>query len=108
MYFIGSVGLSLAWRQLDRPEKALEALQSASRERQRTHPFGKEAWMMVQLELARFYREHGRDQDADAIEVELRQLMAVAEPDFWLVRELDADRKAVDSLAMLPPSSPSN
>ena len=51
-------------------------------------PYGKEAWMASQLQLARLYREQGWLEEADQIAEELAVLMAAADADFWLVREL--------------------
>ena len=45
--------------------------------------------MRVQWRLAQLYRELGREAEAQAIEGELRELLAYADPDYWLVRELE-------------------
>ena len=88
IYFLALQALASAWLELDDRENALQALELASRQKHRTHPFARESWMALQLQLASLYRELGRDQDALAIEAELRRLMVLADPDFWLVQKL--------------------
>ena len=88
IYYESSIGLAHGWRDLDEPERAVAALERASRQRKQTHPYAREHWLRAQLELAKLYRTLGRVDDADAIENELRQLMRLADSDFWLVQEV--------------------
>jgi len=46
--------------------------------------------MRVRLRLAQLYRRLDRDAEALEIEAELRELLRYADPDLWLVRQLEA------------------
>ncbi len=48
--------------------------------------------MIVQLRLAAIYRKLGREADAMELEDEIRALLARADPDYWLLRRLQAGR----------------
>ena len=88
MYFVAASGLASVWPELGEPAGALAALEEASQQKRRSHPYARESWMRVQLDLASLYRELGRASDAQRLEDELRALLVYADPDFWLVREL--------------------
>ncbi|MDA2914237.1 tetratricopeptide repeat protein [Acidobacteriia bacterium AH_259_A11_L15] len=77
-------------RQGDLP-RAIQVLETASQEKKRAF-FGGDAydWMRVQMGLAQLYRKVGREQDAQKIEAELRKLLAYADPDHALLRQLQA------------------
>ena len=79
--------LSLAWEALGEPERGLQVLEEASRQKPRILT-GRYYWMLVQLRLAELYREVGRDEEALAIEDELRRYCAYADPDFPILQEL--------------------
>jgi tetratricopeptide (TPR) repeat protein len=51
-------------------------------------------WMKNRIQLAGLYRRMGREQEARKIEDELRKLLACADPDHALVRELNQPRPA--------------
>jgi len=88
-YFRIARSLSHAWRELGQPERALEVLEEASRQRPRLLHAHRNYWMEVQLRLAELYRDLGRDQEALEIEDELRRYCAYADPDFPILLELE-------------------
>jgi tetratricopeptide (TPR) repeat protein len=51
-------------------------------------------WMRTRLQLAGLYRRLGREQEARRIDDELRKLLAYADPDHQLVRELNRSESA--------------
>ena len=89
IYFLGSDSLADALRKMGDSDRALRALEEASLQRSRVFPHAGSFWLRVQWRLAQLYRELGREAEAQAIEGELRELLAYADPDFWLVRELE-------------------
>ncbi|HVS03497.1 MAG TPA: hypothetical protein VMT16_12060, partial [Thermoanaerobaculia bacterium] len=88
-YFLGAQALAIAYRRLGRDEDALSVLERAVAERARSYPNGTELWLDTQLRLARLHRELGNAAEAERLENELRDLMRLADPDFWLVRALE-------------------
>ena len=52
-------------------------------------------WMRNQLRLADLYSQIGRHADAEKIKDELRKLLTYADPDHWMVKELN--RKAASN-----------
>ncbi len=50
-------------------------------------------WVRVQGQLAQLYREMGRDEDASKIEAELRSLLALADADHPILRQLDRTKE---------------
>ncbi len=51
-------------------------------------------WMRVRWKLAQVNRKLGRLAEARAIEAELRDLLVYADPDLWLLRQLQALEEA--------------
>jgi hypothetical protein len=77
---------------------ALRILEAASGTRDRVHKDPTHVgylWMRVQVRLAELYRDLGRFDDAERIESDLLRLLEHADPDFAILRELDARRSAV-------------
>jgi serine/threonine protein kinase/tetratricopeptide (TPR) repeat protein len=77
---------------------ALRILEAASGTRDRVHKDPTHVgylWMRVQVRLAELYRDLGRLDDAERIESDLLRLLEHADPDFAILRELDARRSAV-------------
>ena len=70
---------------------AIQLLEEASK--QRPLWFGglgpPSSWLRIKAQLAQLYREMGRDADARKIEDELRRLLALADSDHPLLRQLD-------------------
>jgi tetratricopeptide (TPR) repeat protein len=69
----------------DHQPKALEVLVEA---RRRDHTMQPIFWVRNLAHLAASYRKLGREPEAREIEDELRQLLAVADPDFYIVKQL--------------------
>jgi tetratricopeptide (TPR) repeat protein len=96
MYFEASESLARAWEQAGSIPNALRVLEEASAQKARA-VWGGARWMDVQLHLARLYRELGREADAQGIEAELRRLLVYADPDFWLLRQLERQSGTADA-----------
>ena len=93
-YFLGSLILAEAWREQDQLELAIRVLERASSKKALLFaPIGGEnpaRWLRVRLILAKTYREMGRDEDARKVEAELRSLLAHAEADHPILRQLES------------------
>ena len=92
-YFLGSLILAEAWRKQDQLESAMRVLeQASSRKALLFAPVGGETparWLRIRLMLAKTYREMGQDEDAGKIEAELRSLLAFADADHPILRQLE-------------------
>ena len=93
-YFLGAETLARAWERKGNPGKAVGVLEKASAERLRGTIVNGFAWMRVQQRLAQLYHKVGRDQDAERIETELRNLLADADPDFPMLVQLGRQQQA--------------
>jgi hypothetical protein len=87
-------GLAAAYEQAGDPQRASHVLLTwfASRselaiDRRTGRPHGHN-WIAAQADLARLYRQTGRGREAEPIEAELRRLLAVADPDHPVLRQL--------------------
>ena len=82
-FFLSSEALAQAWEQQGNTAKAVEILEAASRMKWPAivWPSAPFFWMKNQVRLAKLYRKLGREQEASEIEAELRQLLALADPD---------------------------
>ncbi|MCH8321422.1 MAG: hypothetical protein IH790_10780, partial [Acidobacteria bacterium] len=58
-------------------------------------------WLKLQAQLAQLYREMGQDEDARKIEDELRRLLALADSDHPILRQLDR----TEDLALREPAN---
>ncbi len=81
--------LADAWAPQDRLEEALDVLEDASRTRLFAYPTRLQGWFGVQVRLQGLYRLLGREAEAREVEDELRRLLARADPDHWVLCELD-------------------
>ncbi len=105
LYFMGSEILANAWREQGNSGKAVQVLKAALEQKSRllleqsllTGP----VWLRLQAQLAQLYRELGRDADARKIEDELRRLLALADADHPILRQLDR----TEDLALLEPTN---
>jgi len=92
-YFMGSEILAEAWREQGDSTNAAEVLRVALEKESfllldqsvLTGPF----WLRLQAQLAQLYREMGQNEDARKIEDKLRRLLALADPDHPILRQLD-------------------
>jgi tetratricopeptide (TPR) repeat protein len=74
-----------------RLEKAIEVLEDATRDKVRLYQAMRSSipnWLRVRARLAADYRASGRPADADKVEAELLRLLALADPDFVLLKQL--------------------
>jgi tetratricopeptide (TPR) repeat protein len=87
--FLGSESLAKAWKQKGNLVRAVQVLEQAS-EKRSSAAFENSGWLWLrnQFQLARLYREVGREQDALKIESELQGLLALADPDHPILLEL--------------------
>ena len=92
-YFMGSEILAEAWREQGDSTNAVAVLRAALEKESfllldqsvLTGPL----WLRLQAQLAQLYREMGRDEDARKIEDKLRRLLALADSDHPILRQLD-------------------
>jgi tetratricopeptide (TPR) repeat protein len=92
-YFVGSEILAEGWRERGDWTNAAEVLRAAVEQEAfllldqsvLTGPL----WLKLQAQLAQLYREMGQDEDARKIEDKLRRLLALADPDHPILRQLD-------------------
>ena len=92
-YFLGSEALARAWDLQGNSQRALEALEAASRRRAWTYSDDNGLltgyfWMTVEWQQAQLYRKLGRLSDAQRIEAELLKRLAHADPDHPLLVRL--------------------
>ena len=94
-FFMGSEVLAEAWRAQGNLGKAVQVLEGASEKKllllaDQSSPLTGALWLRVQGHLAQLYREMGRDEEAGTIEAELRSLLAYADPDYPILRQLES------------------
>ena len=90
---MGSEILAKAWREQGNSGKAVQVLKAALEQKSRllvepsllTGPI----WLRLQAQLAQLYRDEGRYEDARKIEDKLRRLLALADPDHPILRQLE-------------------
>jgi tetratricopeptide (TPR) repeat protein len=88
--FLGSETLATALEKKGDLTQAVQVLERASEKRSSAaFEGGGACWLRNQLQRARLYRETGRERDARAIEGELRKLLALADSDHPILRELE-------------------
>jgi hypothetical protein len=97
-FFMGSGILAEAWRTQGNLGKAVQVLEDAAEKEllllaDQSSPLTGGLWVRVQGQLAQLYREMGRDEDASKIEAELRSLLAYADPDHPILRQLDRTKE---------------
>lgn len=93
-YFLGAESLARAWEQQGNLEKAIEVLEDASQQKNRSYPGGAAAWIRVRVRLAQLYRKVGREREAQEIEAELLKLLAYADPDHPILLQLQRTQKS--------------
>ena len=90
-YYQACRGLARVYHGLRRPIDATRQLEECSRDEPyliESGFFGTHQWMLTRLMLADEYRRQSRDADARVIEEDLRRLLAVADADHPLRRQL--------------------
>ncbi len=94
----------MAMGRMDQLEAAIRVLEQASSKKALLFaPVGGEnpaRWLRMRLMLVEIYREMGRDEDARKIEDELRSLLAYADADHPILRQLD---RTGDVAVLQPP-----
>ena len=99
---VGVEPLANAWRQQGNLGRALQVLDEASRLRPALlfdTAYRAGDWLRLEAERAQLNRELGRDEKAAELEAQLLQLLARADPDHPILRELKARRAAVTTAA---------
>ena len=97
MFFIGSESLARAYTQQGHTSKAIQVLEIASRERSGLYKQKHTIiypWLRIQFALAQMYRRVGRIEDARTVEVDLLKLLAHADADHPILRELQKSSTA--------------
>jgi tetratricopeptide (TPR) repeat protein len=72
--------------------EAIALLEEAGRRRRDLGTGALTSWMRSRAHLARLYRKNGQIREAEAVEAQLLKLLAVADPDYPLLKELEARR----------------
>jgi tetratricopeptide (TPR) repeat protein len=90
VFYLGSESLARLLEEEGELDKALQVLEAASAERtlaldSDVSPF---FWLRIQLQLAEVYRKLDREQEAQEIEGELKELLKYADPDHAILRQL--------------------
>ncbi|MCZ6484519.1 MAG: tetratricopeptide repeat protein [Acidobacteria bacterium] len=94
--YLSSLFLSEAWSQEGELQKAVQVLKEASEKKylvlvpSTNSPI---RWLRVRSALAKLYRETGHNEEARAIEEELRKHLAYADPDHPILRQLDRTKE---------------
>ena len=86
-FYLASDSLALAWLAQDEPSRAARVLDEAAQAFSPNINVGF-TWLTVELRRAQVYRQLGRVEEAEQIEAGLRTLLAVADPDHVILREL--------------------
>ena len=88
--FVASESLAVALSKKGDLARAITVLERASTLRRRAvFEEAGQYWVRIRYQLAQFYRKSGRDEEARAVEDELRKLLALADPDHPIRRALD-------------------
>ncbi|MBI2956509.1 MAG: hypothetical protein HYY26_04260 [Acidobacteria bacterium] len=98
IFWLNSETLAQAWERKGRPDKALEVLARASRQKRRIYPQSANFWMRVELRRAQLLRKMGRPAEAEKVESELRRLLAYADRNHPILRALTNSQGAKNSL----------
>jgi eukaryotic-like serine/threonine-protein kinase len=91
MFFVGSESLARAYAEKGDMSKAIQVLETASQERRgldKRYATIIYPWLRTQFALAQMYRRVGRIEDARTVEVDLLKLLAHADADHPILREL--------------------
>ena len=91
--YLASQVLASAWLRQGNMGEAVRVLERAGRDRLRAAEIDPRGWVRVRLRLASLYRALGRTAESDQIEAEIRDLLAYADEDYWMVRYLDGDTR---------------
>lgn len=92
-YFLAAESLAQVYEQQGKLAQAVEVLRKAGEEKRRAVYNGGVPtllWMRIRLRLADLYQNQGRQGLAQEIEAEVRQLLAYADDDHPIARELRA------------------
>ena len=87
--YLASDSLALAWLAQGEPSQAAQVLDEAGQALPARQSFGFGfSWLRLELRRAQVYRQLGRVEEAEQIEAGLRTLLAHADPDHVILREL--------------------
>ena len=87
LFYLVSDSLALAWLAQDEPSRAARVLDEAAQAVPLQIGIGP-LWLTLELRRAQVYRQLGRVAEAEQIEAGLRTLLAHADPDHVILREL--------------------
>ncbi len=103
-FYIASRALADVWESAGNPLQVIRVLEEtvvAPPNYGETGPAGV-AWIKAQVRLVETYREAGRFEAADALEAQVRRLMAVADADHPFFRDLEASAHLVGESGAQP------
>ena len=92
-YLMASESLSRAFESEGKLDEAIRVLEEVSQEKAATYPNPGPSgyfWLRDQVRLAALYRKAGRQTEALKVESELLKLLALADPDHPILRQLRA------------------
>jgi len=90
LFFLGSESLATAFKKKGDLAQAVRVLEGVSEKRSwAAFQHSGFLWLRSRFQLGRLYGETGREEEARTIEEELRRLLALADPDHPIRRELD-------------------
>ena len=87
LFYLGSDSLALAWLAQGEPSRAARVLDEAAQAVPPVLGAGS-FWLRLELRRVQVYRQLGRVEEAEQIEAGLRTLLAHADPDHVILREL--------------------
>jgi hypothetical protein len=70
-------------------QKAIKLLEQMSIEKTGFYPDAPTGWLAIQFRLVQLYSKTGREEDAQKLETELRQVLAEADPGHPVLKHLD-------------------
>ena len=88
LFYLMSDSLALAWLAQDEPSRAARVLDEAAQAAPAPLLGAASFLLTVELRRAQVYRQLGRVEEAEQIEAGLRTLLAHADPDHVILREL--------------------
>ncbi|MGI8784392.1 MAG: winged helix-turn-helix domain-containing protein [Acidobacteriota bacterium] len=88
-FFLGSQSLARVLEERGSRSEAIRVLEEAAGERNAAaFRWGGIEWMHTQLQLAQLYQKLGRIEESKKIKSELKKLLAYADPDYGLLRQI--------------------
>lgn len=98
-FFHATLSLAKAWLKLGKSENAIRALENASPyKNEMKGVISRILWTQIQLQLADLYSQSGRHADAEKVLSELRKILAYADSEYWIIKELNRRNRSNSNL----------